>query len=172
MVVRMDNVITPTNKYLDKAEEIAGESHCIRRRFGAVIVKNNEIKSTGKSDVPVGLKTCHELGYCIRSKYNIPRGTRYELCRSVHAEQNAIINASPKDLKGSFLFLVGLENDGSYTSNPEPCVMCKRLIINAGISAVVCRISRNEYKLISVHDWVKNDKSMNLIDSYTKGGVK
>lgn len=159
------------NHYLSKAEEIAHQSRCIRRKFGAVIVKNNEIKSFGYNDVPNGLKTCHELGYCIRSKYNIERGTRYELCRSVHAEQNAIISASLNDTNGSFLYLVGLEEDGSYVLNTEPCVMCKRVIINAGITAIICRINKNDFRIINVQDWIDNDKSIEIVDSYTRGGT-
>ena len=99
--------INKINYYLDIAEATLQRSTCLRRNFGAIIVKNDEIISTGYNGSPRGRKNCIDLGYCMREKLNIPRGERYELCRSVHGEENAIISAARKDMIGSSLFLVG-----------------------------------------------------------------
>ena len=90
--------VDKTNYYLDIAEVVLERGTCIRRKFGAIIVKNDEIISTGYAGAPRGRANCMDLGYCAREKMNIPRGERYEMCRSVHAEQNAIISAARKDL--------------------------------------------------------------------------
>ena len=126
------------NYYLDIAQTVAARGTCLRRNFGAIIVKNDEIISTGYVGAPRGRQNCCDLGYCTREKLNVPRGERYELCRSVHAEANAIISAPRSEMIGSTLYLVGLEyKDGSYVVNANPCAMCKRMIINAGIRRVV-----------------------------------
>lgn len=157
------------NNILDLAEDQALLASCIRRRFGAIVMnKEQEVVSSGSNASPDGTKSCVDLGYCIRNKLNIPRGTRYELCRSVHAEANAIIKASREDLIGTTLFLVGLEPDGSYVVNTEPCAMCKKLIVNSGIASVVTRISKTDYKEILVHDWVDNDTTTEGKDSYSQ----
>jgi dCMP deaminase len=120
------------NYYLDIAEAVALRGTCLRRNFGAIIVHHDQIVSTGYVGAPRGRKNCSDLGYCTREKFNIPRGERYELCRSVHAEANAIIHAARSDMLGASLYLVGKEySDGSYVQNAAPCAMCKRLIINA-----------------------------------------
>ena len=134
------------NYYLDLAEMVSKRSTCLRRAYGAVIVKNDEVISTGYVGAPRGRANCSDLGYCIRAQLQIPRGERYELCRSVHAEANAIISASRKETIGSTLYLAGREAaTGKYLTNTSPCSMCRRLIINAGIKNVVCRISETEY---------------------------
>ena len=103
------------NYYLDLAEMVSQRGTCLRRRYGAVIVKNDEVISTGYVGAPRGRKNCSDLGVCIRQKLNVPRGERYELCRSVHAEANAIISASRDKMIGSSLYLVGIEMDtGDY----------------------------------------------------------
>ncbi len=151
-----------TNYYLDIAETVTERSTCLRRHFGAIIVKNDQIISTGYAGAPRGRKNCSDLGYCTREKYKIPRGERYELCRSVHAEQNAIIHASRNDMLGSTLYLVGKEPDGSYTPNANCCAMCKRAVINAGIARVVIRDTFNDFRTIDVEDWVSEDESLDL----------
>ena len=126
------------NYYLDIAEAVLNRSTCLRRNFGAVIVKNDEIISTGYNGAPRGRKNCADLDFCMREKLEVPRGERYELCRSIHAEQNAIISASRRDLLDSTLYLVGKEHKtGEYIKNPAPCMFCKRFIMNAGIKKVV-----------------------------------
>ena len=153
--------IDKNNYYLDIAEVTLERATCIRRKWGAVIVKNDEIISTGYNGAPRGRKNCNDLGYCMREKLNIPRGERYELCRSVHAEQNAIISASRKDTIDATLYIVGVNaNDGSYVSKSMPCAMCKRVIINSGIAKVIVRDSKDKYREINVQDWVNDDESL------------
>ena len=149
------------NYYLDIAESVSERGTCLRRRYGAVIVKNDEIVSTGYVGAPRGRCNCTDLGYCIRQKLNIPRGERYELCRSVHAESNAIISAARSDMMDATLYLCGIEaTDGSYVKNASCCSMCKRLVINAGIKKVVIRNTKDEYTVVDVNDWIENDDSL------------
>ena len=150
------------NYYLDIAETVSKRCTCMRRHYGAVIVKNDEIVSTGYVGAPRGRKNCIDIGECVRSKLNIPRGERYELCRSVHAEANAIISASREKMIDSTLYMTGTECEtGKYISNSNSCSMCKRLIINAGIKTVVIRDDEKNYRMISVWDWINNDESLN-----------
>ena len=150
-----------TNYYLDLADVVSKRGTCLRRRYGAVIVKNDEVISTGYVGAPRGRKNCTDLGYCIRQKMNIPRGERYELCRSVHAEANAIISAERGKMIGSTMYLSGIEADtDEYVCNSNSCSMCKRMIINAGISRVVVRDNENDYRTIDVRDWIDNDDSL------------
>ena len=159
--------IDKINYYLDIAESVLERSTCIRRCFGAVIVKNDEIISTGYNGAPRGRKNCVDLGYCTREKLNIPRGERYELCRSVHGEENAIISASRKDMIGSSLYLVGknFEND-EYVKDARPCAMCKRVIINSGIEKIYIRNDKEKYTEINVNDFITNDESLKGILGY------
>lgn len=155
------------NYYLDIAESVLERGTCLRRNFGAIIVNNDEIVSTGYVGSPRGSKNCCDLKYCAREKLNIPRGERYELCRSVHAEQNAIISADRKSMIGSTLFLVGKNyKEGTYVENARPCALCKRMIINAGIKEVVVRDSKTEYTKINVDDFIKNDESLDGVLGY------
>lgn len=150
-----------TNYYLDIAEMVLERSTCLRRKFGAIIVKNDEIISTGYVGAPRGRKNCCDLDYCQREKLGIPKGERYELCRSVHAEANAIISASRADLLGSTLYLACHNAaTNALDGNVEPCSMCKRLIINAGIEMVVIRQTKDTYRHICVADWIDNDDSL------------
>jgi len=149
------------NYYLDLAEVVSHRSTCLRRHYGAVIVKNDEVISTGYVGAPRGRKNCSDIGKCIRTELNIPRGERYELCRSVHAEANAIISAARQDMIGASIFLCGLEADtGAYIVNSNSCSMCKRMIINAGIETVVIRDDKDHFREVSVEDWIVNDESL------------
>lgn len=149
------------NYYLDLAETVAQRSTCLRRRYGAVIVKNDEVISTGYVGAPRGRANCSDLGYCLRTQLNVPRGERYELCRSVHAEANAIISGSRRDMLGSTLYLAGQEvPTGEYIQNATCCSMCKRMVINAGIETVVVRDDKDHYRIISVSSWVEEDESL------------
>lgn len=151
-----------TNYYLDLADVVSKRCTCLRRHYGAVIVKNDEVISTGYVGAPRGRKNCSDLGYCIRQQMNIPRGERYELCRSVHAEANAIISAEREKMIGSTLYLSGREVEtGEYIKMSSSCSMCKRLVINAGIETVVIRDTEEEYRVIRVRDWIENDESLN-----------
>lgn len=150
-----------TNYYLDIAETVLERGTCLRRNFGAIIVNHDEIVSSGYVGAPRGRKNCIDMGVCIREKLGIPRGERYELCRSVHAEANAIISAPRNEMIGATLYLVGREvKTGDYVANAVPCSMCKRMIINAGILRVIARISKTEYSVTNVNDYVTNDESL------------
>lgn len=149
------------NYYLDLADVVSERSTCLRRRFGAVIVKNDEVIATGYVGAPRGRKNCCDLKYCKRQELNIPRGERYELCRSVHAEANAIISAERSQMIGSTLYLSGREMDtNEYIKDSNCCAMCKRMIINAGIENVVIRDTSENYRIISVEDWILDDDSL------------
>lgn len=149
------------NYYLDIAETVSKRSTCLRRIYGAVIVNHDEIIATGYVGAPRGRANCSDLNYCIRKKLGVPRGERYELCRSVHAESNAIISAPREKMLGASLYLVGFEVESmTYIANANSCSMCKRMIINAGIERVVIRDSKEEYREISVNDWIENDESL------------
>lgn len=155
------------NYYLDLAEVVAQRSTCLRRRYGAVIVQNDEVISTGYVGAPRGRKNCTDMDFCIRSKMNVPRGERYELCRSVHAEANAIISSSRNKMLGSTLYLVGIECDtGEYVENANSCSMCKRMIINAGIAHVIIRDTKDDYRIIHVQKWIEDDESLNGTTGY------
>ncbi|MCR5431332.1 MAG: cytidine deaminase [Lachnospiraceae bacterium] len=149
------------NYYLDLAEVVAHRSTCLRRHYGAVIVKNDEVISTGYVGAPRGRANCSDIGTCIRTELKIPRGERYELCRSVHAEANAIISASRRDMIGASLFLTGMEADtGEYIKNSNSCSMCKRMIINSGIEKVYVRDDKENYRVIEVSSWIEDDESL------------
>ena len=149
------------NYYLDIAETVAERGTCLRRNFGAIIVHNDEIVSTGYNGAPRGRKNCIAMGVCIREKLGIPRGERYEICRSVHAEANAIISAARRDMIGSTLYLVGKDaKTGEYVENASSCSMCKRQIINAGIARVVIRLNKNAFISVAVSDWIEQDESL------------
>lgn len=156
------------NYYLDIAETILERGTCIRRNFGAIIVKNDSIVSTGYTGAPRGRKNCSDLNYCVREQLNIPRGERYELCRSVHAEANAIIAASRNDMIGATLYLVGKDaKSGDLVEAPSSCSMCKRMIINAGIKNVIVRNSDGTFTSFNVsEDWVSHDESIQGILGY------
>ncbi|MBR5121720.1 MAG: cytidine deaminase [Oscillospiraceae bacterium] len=149
------------NYYLDIADAVSERGTCLRRKFGAVIVNNDVIISTGYAGAPRGRKNCSDLGYCLRSKLGIPRGERYELCRSVHAEMNAIISASRERMIGATLYLCGREVDtGEYIKNSSCCSMCKRVVINAGIEKVVIRDDDESFRTVDGMDWIVNDESI------------
>ena len=157
----MNERVDKNNYYLNIAEEVLRRGTCIRRKWGAVIVKNDEIISTGYAGAPRGRQNCSDLGYCIRQKLQIPRGERYELCRSEHAEANAIISAERSDMMDATLYLTGIEVDtGEYIKGGSSCAMCKRLIINAGIEKVIVRDDEKNYRVIEVKDWIENDETL------------
>ena len=149
------------NYYLDIAETVLERGTCLRRNYGTIIVKNDEIISTGYTGAPRGRKNCLDIGFCRREKLNIPRGQRYELCRSVHSEANAIISASRKDMIGATLYLAGKDaNSGELIPDASSCAMCKRMIINSGIKEVVIRNTKDTYTIVDVQEWVDNDETL------------
>ncbi len=156
-----------TNYYLDISQTVAERGTCLRRNFGAILVKNDEIIATGYNGAPRGRTNCSDHGECMRDKLNVPKGQRYELCRSVHAEANCIISAPRHDMIGSTLYLSCLDaKTGQLFGDVEPCSMCKRLIINAGIEKVIVRTAPSEYRVIEVRDWVENDESLTGSEGY------
>ncbi len=149
------------NYYLDLAETVALRSTCLRRKWGAVIVNNDEVVSTGYNGAPRGRENCIDLGKCIREEMNIPRGERYELCRSVHAEANAIICASRKEMLDADLYLVGQDvKTNEYVEHASNCSMCKRMVINSGIKRVIVRDDKDNYRIIEVQLMVDDDESL------------
>ena len=155
-----DNRIDKTNYYLDIAETVSERGTCLRKNYGCIIVKNDEIISTGYSGAPRGRQNCIDLGYCCKKKiYPDIRHGGYDACRSVHAEQNAMLSASRKDMIGATMYLVGKRTDtGEYEKGAMCCQMCRKLIINSGISSVIVRSgSKQEYIEISVQEWIEND---------------
>lgn len=130
--------ISKDEYYLGIAAAVSKRSTCLRRRYGAVIIKNDEIISTGYNGAARGEPNCCDEGSCWRARNNIPHGEQYEKCVAVHAEQNAIISAARRDMLGSTLYLAGFDENGEMAS-PEPCLICSRLIKNAGISEIVVR---------------------------------
>ena len=157
--------VSKENYYLDIAETVIGRATCLRRCYGAIIVKNDEIISTGYNGAPRGRKNCVDLGYCAREALNIPRGERYELCRSVHAEANAIISAARRDMVGGTLYLAGKDAaTGERLHDTSSCSMCRRMIINAGLTKVICRTGDGTYSVTDVRDWVGNDDSLPVVE--------
>lgn len=155
--------LSKENYYLDIAQTVAERGTCLRRKFGAIIVKNDSIISTGYNGSPRGRMNCCDLGVCMREKLHIPRGERYEMCRSVHAEANAIINAPRENMIGATLYMVGLNSSTGKLIDDFPinsCAMCKRMVINSGIQTVVVRDTETDFRIISVKDWVDNDDSL------------
>jgi len=149
------------NYYLDIAETVMERGTCLRRNYGAIIVKNDEIISSGYSGAPRGRKNCIDLGFCRRESLNVPRGQRYELCRSVHAEANAIISASRSAMIGGTLYLAGRDmTTGELVPDASSCSMCKKMIINAGIEMVVIRNTKDEYTIVNVSEWIADDDSL------------
>jgi len=132
--------ISKQDYYLKIASEVAKRSTCLRRQYGAVIVKNDEIIATGYNGAPRGDENCCDVGSCWRDRHNIPHGEQYEKCVAVHAEANAIISASRNEMLGSTLYLYGYEGFDKPIENPEPCIMCNRLIKNAGIDRVINKL--------------------------------
>ena len=155
------NRISKENYYLDIAETVLERATCLRRVYGAIIVKHDEIISTGYNGAPRGRANCTDLGYCTREAMKVPRGERYELCRSVHAEANAIISASRRDMVGGTIYLVGRDaQTGELLSDATSCSMCRRLVINSGLEKVVIRRTETEFEVVNVRDWVWEDDQL------------
>lgn len=157
-MARIDKV----NYYLDIAQTVSGRSTCMRRCYGAIIVNNDEIISSGYNGAPRGRKNCGDLGYCTREAMKIPSGERYELCRSVHAEANAIISASRSEMLGATLYMACRDpGTGELLPGSTSCSMCRRQIINAGIRRVIIRDTPTEYRIVDVQrDWIDEDDSL------------
>ncbi len=159
--------VSKHNYYLDIAQTVAERSTCLRKCYGAIIVKNDVIVSTGYNGAPRGRQNCSDIGVCQREKLGIPRGERYELCRSVHSEANAIIAAPREQMLGSTLYMVCTEpGSGELVSGTSSCMMCKRMVINAGIETVIIRDTKEDFRIIKVSDWIENDDSLSGVFGY------
>lgn len=153
--------ISKHNYYLDIAQTVAERSTCLRKKYGAIIVKDDSIIATGYNGAPRGRKNCSDLNFCMREKLQIPRGERYEMCRSVHAEANAIIAAPRDQMLGATLYQSAVSpTDGSLIPGMCSCMMCKRHILNAGITTVVYRDTKDEYRIVNTQDWIEDDDSL------------
>lgn len=150
--------------YCQIALTVAARATCLRRNFGAVITNADmaEIVSTGYVGAPRGMQNCTDRGSCLREQLGVPQGSQYELCRSVHAEMNAIIHAARREMVGGHLFLAGVNTkDGSLVQNAEPCKLCKRMIINAGIVNVFVLAQPGEYRQFDVaRDWAAQEREI------------
>lgn len=158
--------------YIGIAKAVAQRCTCFRARTGAIIVRNDQIVATGYIGAPRGTKDCLERGNCLREELNIPHGQRYELCRSVHAEQNAIINAARAgvSLLDGDLYLYGERPESGELMDIVPCYFCKRMIINAGLTRVFCQMSDGKVLEFKVNDWVKDWQDNDIIDDKYKYG--
>ncbi len=159
--------VSKTEYYLDIAQTVSERSTCLRKRYGCIIVKNDVIVSTGYNGSPRGRKNCTDIGQCQREKLGIPRGERYELCRSVHSEANAIIAAPREQMLGSTLYMCCTDPvTGEVVSGTSSCMMCKRLVLNAGIATVIIRDAKGSHRRIDTSDWIENDDSLSGVFGY------
>ncbi|MEJ2697959.1 MAG: deaminase [Candidatus Sulfobium sp.] len=140
--------------FINIARAVSARATCFRRQYGAVVTRDNIIVSTGYNGAPAGMKDCLDAGKCTRKELEIPHGERYELCHSVHAEANAIIRASVDELRDATIYISG-EDSGSGECHSEPCMMCKRLILNARIKKVVFSDGNGRFHVINPKDWLK-----------------
>jgi dCMP deaminase len=140
--------------FIGIAKAVAARATCLRRKYGAVITKDNIIVSTGYNGAPSGMKDCLEVGRCTRKELQIPHGERYELCHSVHAEANAIIRASVAELRGATIYISGSDEEDNECIS-EPCMMCKRMILNAKVAKVVYSDGDGGYVIVDPGKWLK-----------------
>jgi len=154
--------VNKINYYLDIAGVVATRSTCLRLKYGAIIVKNDNIIATGYNGAPRGRANCNDLRNCVRDSLGIPSGERYELCRSVHGEANALISASRESMIGATLYMTCIDpKTGEVVGGRNSCSMCKRMIINAGIEKIVIRDDSNgAHRIISTNEWLENDDSL------------
>ncbi len=158
--------VSKIDYYLGIAQEVSRRSTCWRRSIGAIIVRDDQIISTGYVGAPRKTKDSFEHGFCLRDKLGIPHGERYELCRSVHAEQNAIINAARAgvSLLGGDMYIYGSVYQTGEPINAFPCFICKKMIINAGLSRVICSTADGKKKIFSVKRWVEDWRKNDILD--------
>jgi dCMP deaminase len=157
---------TKDEYYINIAKEVSRRSNCFRRSIGALIIRGDQIISTGYAGAPRKTKDSIEHGFCLRDKLKIPHGQRYELCRSVHAEQNAIINAARAgvSLFGGDMYIYGMTPGKDDAINAFPCFICKKIIINAGLKRVICSLACGGIKIFQVEDWIEDWKNNDIID--------
>ncbi len=158
--------ISKDEYYLGIAEEVGRRSTCWRRSIGAIIIRDDQIISTGYVGAPRKTKSSLEHGFCLRDKLKIPHGQRYELCRSVHAEQNAIINAARAgvSLLGGDMYIYGSAFGKNETIDAFPCFICKKMIINAGLNRIICSTADGKMKIFRLSDWTKDWQENDILD--------
>jgi dCMP deaminase len=158
--------ISKDDYYLGIAKEVAHRSTCFRRSIGALIVRDDQIISTGYVGAPRKTKSSHEHGFCLRDRLGIPHGERYELCRSVHAEQNAIINAARAgvSLLGGNMYIYGTVYGEGKPINAFPCFICKKMIINAGLDRIICSTTGGGKKIFRVNRWTQDWTKGDILD--------
>jgi len=158
--------------YLNIAREVAQRSTCLRRSIGALIIKDDQIISTGYVGAPRKTMSSLEHGFCLRDKLNIPHGQRYELCRSVHAEQNAIINAARAgvSLLGGDMYIFGSDITTGNTITAFPCFICKKMIINCSLGRVICSTKDGGLNIFKIKDWIKDWQAHDIIDDQHQYG--
>ena len=171
--------MTPKRKpkdlyYLGIAREVATRSTCFRRAIGAIIVRDDQIISTGYVGAPRKTKDSLEHGFCLRDKLGIPHGQRYELCRSVHAEQNAIITAARAgvSLLGGDMYIYGSAPGADEAIDAFPCYICKKMIINSGLNRVVCSTEDGGTRVFRIDDWIKDWQERDILDDEHQYGKK
>ncbi len=159
--------------YLGIAREVARRSTCFRRAIGAIIVRDDQIISTGYVGAPRKTRDSLEHGFCLRDRLGIPHGQRYELCRSVHAEQNSIINAARAGvslLRGD-MYIYGSEPESGAPVNAFPCYICKKMIINAGLERVICSSADGKSLVFRVDDWARAWREGDILDDTHQYGL-
>jgi len=166
--------ISKEGYYLGIAKEVAHRSTCFRRSIGAIIVRDDQIISTGYVGAPRKTKDSLVHGFCLRDRLEIPHGQRYELCRSVHAEQNAIINAARAgvSLLGGDIYIFGTIPGKGQSIDAFPCFICKKMIINAGLRRAVCSTEKGKMKIFNIQDWVKDWRIHDILDDEHQYGRK
>lgn len=158
--------ISKDEYYLGIAKEVARRSTCFRRSLGAIIIRDDQIISTGYTGAPRKTKSSFDHGFCLRNKLNIPHGQRYELCRSVHAEQNAIINAARAgvSLLGGDMYIYGSLYEKGTPINAFPCFICKKMIINSSLNRIICSTEDGKIKLFLVSEWIEDWQKSDILD--------
>lgn len=162
MVVPKDNQrLSKRDTYLNCAEVFAYRSTCLKRKYGAVIVKDDAVISTGYNGSPRGFENCCEIGTCPRMEKNMHQGEGYGICRAVHAEMNALLNCSRQQTLGADLYLVGINPADNTIHRAKPCPLCARAIIQAGIRNVYLRTGDGPESYVTVPavelNWLQND---------------
>lgn len=165
--------LTKDEYYMNIAREVSRKSKCFRNTIGAVIVRDDQVVATGYLGAPRKTMDSFEHGFCLRTKLKIPHGHRYEICRSVHAEMNAIINTARAgvSLLNGDMYIYGESTPTGEKIDTIPCFICKKIIINAGINRVICSMKEGGLKIFSVSEWVKEWQEKDIIDDEYQYGV-
>jgi len=170
----MDGRPSKDEYYLDLAKSVCRRSTCLKVQIGAVIIRDDQVVATGYCGAPRGTKSSLEHEFCLRQKLGIPSGHRYEMCRSVHAEQNAIINAarSGTSLLGGDMYIHGERQETGEALDAFPCFICKKMLINCGLKRVICSLAGGGFKVFLVEDWIADWREADIVDDKHQYGEK